>query len=137
MPVEEYSKLNDSVLAWKKRNQLGRFDPNKTQEEAEKQAKLDDAAKTLKVGSRCLVGGERRGEVAFIGSVKEIQNGQGGIWVGVRLDEPMGKNNGTIEGTRYFQAGEKCGVFVKPNRLEVGDFPVKELEEEEDFMEEI
>jgi dynactin complex subunit len=28
---------------------------------------------------------------------------QGGKWVGVVLDEPKGKNNGTIKGTTYFK----------------------------------
>lgn len=71
------------------------------------------------VGRRCkLVDGGHRGEVAFFGAV----HGKG-LFVGARLDEPFGKNNGTVDGKRYFEAFDKYGIFVKPNRIEVGDFP--------------
>lgn len=46
----------------------------------------------------------------------------------------MGKNDGSVGGTRYFDvARDKTGVFVRPERVEVGDWPVltdlEELEE--------
>lgn len=93
MPVEEYDKLNDSVLAWKRRNKLGRFDPNKDekeQQELKRQYEEVDARK-ITVGARCRVGGadlDRRGTVRYIGEVNEIPNG--GVWVGIEADEPTG-----------------------------------------------
>lgn len=66
----------------------------------------------------------RRGTVAYVGEVKEIPGGSG-AWVGVQLDEPVGKNDGSINGVRYW--GEpselKHGVFVRPERADVGDYP--------------
>ena len=139
MPEEEYEKKTDSVLAWKKAQKLGRFDPNAPDHE---KAKLDAIEQEIdqrgiKVGSRCRVGGDdgKRGEVRYVGEVKEIPNGAGS-WIGVRLDEPVGKNDGSIAGTRYW--GEpselKHGVFVRPERVEAGDYPA--LDDLED-MEEI
>ena len=139
MPEDEYSKLSDSVLSWKKRNQLGRFDPTRPTTTTAATATNTVDISHITIGSRCRVGGadvDRRGEVAYIGDVAQIQNGQGGIWVGVRLDEPTGKNDGSLEGQRYFTAKQNCGAFIRPDRLQVGDFPVKELDEE-DFMEEL
>ncbi|KAK6509559.1 hypothetical protein TWF481_004297 [Arthrobotrys musiformis] len=139
MPEEDYAKLTDSVLAWKKRNQLGRFDPTQAttaeSKQAEEEKEVED--KGIKVGARCIVGefeAGRRGEVAYVGLVEKIP--QGGVWVGVRLDEPTGKNNGSIDGVRFFEAGSNHGTFVRPNRVTVGDFPPKSLDDE-DLLEEI
>lgn len=139
MPAEEYAKKSDSVLAWKKAQKLGRFDPNAP---SHLQAKIAVFAQEVEergiaVGKRCRVGGDdtRRGEVKYVGEVKEIP-GTIGAWIGVQLDEPVGKNDGSIGGTRYW--GEpselKRGVIVRPDRVEVGDFPV--MDDLED-MEEI
>ncbi|KAF5535772.1 tubulin specific chaperone cofactor B [Fusarium phyllophilum] len=139
MPEEEYEKKTDSVLAWKKAQKLGRFDPDAPSHEETKLQALDRevATRGIAVGRRCRVGGEdtRRGVIQYVGEVKEIPGGLGS-WVGVQLDEPVGKNDGSIAGTRYW--GEpselKHGVFVRPERVEVGDFPA--LDDLED-MEEI
>lgn len=42
-----------------------------------------------------------------------------GFFVGVVLDEAVGRNNGTIKGTKYFEAEEKHGVVVRPKMVEV------------------
>lgn len=139
MPEEEYEKKSDSVLAWKKAQKLGRFDPEAPSHEEARLASLNEEViqRGIEVGKRCRVGGDdtRRGEVRYVGDVKEIPNGQG-LWVGVHLDEPVGKNDGSISGTRYW--GEpselKHGVLVRPERVEVGDYPA--LDDLED-MEEI
>ncbi|RPB00070.1 hypothetical protein L873DRAFT_1681991 [Choiromyces venosus 120613-1] len=127
MPEEEYDKLQDSVLAWKKRNKLGRFDPNKDEKdrmELKRQYEEVDARKIV-VDARCRVGAsdlDRRGTIRYVGEVDEIPNG--GVWVGVETDEPTGKNDGSIQGKSYFKCEAKHGSFVRPDRIEVGDFPV-------------
>jgi tubulin-folding cofactor B len=139
MPEEEYAKKSDSVLAWKKAQKLGRFDPDAPSHEQAKLAALDEEVRNrgIDVGKRCRVGGEdaKRGVVKYVGEVAEIPNGKG-TWVAIRLDEPVGKNDGSIAGKRYW--GEpselKHGVFVRPDRVEIGDYPP--LDDMED-MEEI
>lgn len=128
MPEEEYAKKTDSVLAWKKAEKLGRFDPNAPSREEAKIAAFAEEVRSrgIEIGKRCRVGGDdtRRGVVKYVGHVQHIPNGSGD-WVGVHLDEPLGKNDGSINGTRYW--GEpsemKHGLLVRPERVDVGDYP--------------
>ncbi|KAA8896783.1 CAP Gly-rich domain-containing protein [Sphaerosporella brunnea] len=136
MPKEQYEKRTDSVRAWKERNQLGRFDPQKEQKEAEAHERLwrEVNRRGIQVGMRCRVGGEdgRRGTVRFVGEVPEIPNG--GLWVGFEADEPTGKNDGSVGGKSYFACKPKHGSFVRPDRVEVGDFPeIGDLEDLEEM----
>jgi hypothetical protein len=79
------------------------------------------------VGLRCAVApGERRGEIKFVGAVEGLG---AGFWVGVQLDEPLGRNDGSYKGVRYFDAPNTFGSFVRPSLVTVGDF--KPLWEEE------
>lgn len=140
MSPEEYAKKSDSVLAWKKANKLGRFDPTAPTVEALEKAKIESyeaeiKEKGIQVGKRCRVGreDERRGEVMYVGEVEEIPGGAG-KWIGVKLDEPVGKNDGSLKGRRYWGdeidgGGPKYGVFVRPERIEVGDWPVLDLDD--------
>ncbi|KAI1825707.1 CAP Gly-rich domain-containing protein [Xylaria intraflava] len=139
MPVEEYEKKTDSVLAWKKAEKLGRFNPDAP---TIQQAKLDAheheiRSRGIEAGKRCRVGGDdaRRGEIKYVGEVKEIPNAPG-AWVGVHLDEPVGKNDGSVQGTRYWGAASelKHGIFVRPEKVEVGDWPaLNDLEDMEEI----
>lgn len=55
--------------------------------------------KNVRVGQRVEIAGKNiRGEVVYVG----VASFAVGKWVGVILDEPVGKNNGTIKGTSYF-----------------------------------
>jgi len=137
MSEEAYEKLPASVLAWKKANNLGRFDPDAPEKEAQKAhaAWEDVKSQGIVVGKRCRLGEDstRHGVVAYIGEVPEIPNPKG-PWIGIVLDEPTGKNDGTVGGRRYFDCPEKRGIFVRPERVEIGDFDVL-LDDDEDMEE--
>jgi len=53
------------------------------------------------------------GTVKFKGEVHYAK----GEWFGIELDKPLGKNNGTVKGTKYFTCGDKCGVFARPDAV--------------------
>ncbi|KAF1364094.1 hypothetical protein EJ07DRAFT_100354 [Lizonia empirigonia] len=138
MPAEEYETRTDSVLAWKKAQKLGRFDPNAPSIEQQKilASEREVEERGLTVGGRVRLLPEsdaRRGTVSYTGLVPEIPGI--GAWVGVTLDEPTGKNDGSVKGKRYFECSNNYGVFVRPERCEVGDFPVLDLDDED--MEEL
>ncbi|KAM7539850.1 hypothetical protein Aperf_G00000044927 [Anoplocephala perfoliata] len=68
----------------------------------------------LKVGSSVVVTGKNiEGTVAFIGTTQF----SAGKWVGVVLKQPLGKNNGTVQGKRYFECEENYGLFVRPTQV--------------------
>ena len=80
-----------------------------------------EESEKITVGQRCqLTTGDRRGEVKYVGKVKELG---AGYWVGVELDEPTGNCNGKAKGKQYFEVGPSFGIFVRPNECQVGDYP--------------
>ncbi len=83
-------------------------------------------ASSIGIGSRCKLGSGARGEVKFVGKIMDL--GQG-YFVGVKLDEPFGNSNGMVKGVKYFEAGDKFGIFVRPNALEIGDFPELDIDD--------
>lgn len=101
-------------------------------EQGKKPAREDDEDKewadNAKVGDRCEVsmseGGKERGTVAYVGKLHE----RPGYYIGTILDLPVGRNNGTVRGQKYFECSDGYGIMTWASRVEVGDFP------EEDFL---
>ena len=90
--------------------------------------------KGIKEGMRCRVGQDdgRRGEVKFVGEIDGLggEREAGCVWVGVELDEPVGRNDGSVqveteEGEkttrRLWEGKQKFGVFARPEKVEVGE----------------
>ncbi|XP_047527818.1 restin homolog isoform X11 [Vanessa atalanta] len=65
------------------------------------------------IGERVWVGGTKPGQIAYIGETQFAP----GEWAGIVLDDPIGKNDGSVAGFRYFQCPEKRGVFSRLTRL--------------------
>ncbi|KND03013.1 uncharacterized protein SPPG_02084 [Spizellomyces punctatus DAOM BR117] len=40
-----------------------------------------------------------------------------GLWVGIELEAPKGKNDGSVQGIRYFTCEMGYGVFVRPSQV--------------------
>ncbi|XP_052757774.1 kinesin-like protein KIF13B isoform X2 [Galleria mellonella] len=53
------------------------------------------------------------GVVAYVGPTHFAA----GTWVGVALDAPTGKNDGSVGGTRYFTCNARHGIFVRADKL--------------------
>lgn len=64
------------------------------------------------MGQRCLAN-DALGTVKFLGTTQFSS----GIWVGVELDKALGKNDGAVQGVRYFRCAEKAGVFVRESKI--------------------
>ncbi|XP_030126306.4 dynactin subunit 1 isoform X5 [Taeniopygia guttata] len=76
----------------------------------------EGGSKPLKVGSRVeVIGKGHRGTVAYVGATLFAT----GKWVGVILDEAKGKNDGTVQGRRYFTCEENHGIFVRQSQIQV------------------
>ncbi|GBP36249.1 Dynactin subunit 1 [Eumeta japonica] len=74
--------------------------------------------KPLTLGQRVkVVAKDVKGTVAYVGYPTFAT----GKWIGVILDEPKGKNNGTIRGHAYFTCEENYGVFVRQTQIQLLD----------------
>lgn len=90
MTDEEYKNRSDTVLAYKKANEIGRF--SKAAAEAEK----EPLPEHIKVNDRCKIHPSTTGEIERLGHVRYVgkTSFSPGNWIGVELDEPVGKNDG-------------------------------------------
>ncbi|RXN32237.1 kinesin KIF13B [Labeo rohita] len=67
----------------------------------------------LKEGEYVSVGTNKTGTVRYVGPTEFAE----GVWVGVELDVPAGKNDGSVAGRHYFHCNPGYGVLVRPNRV--------------------
>uniref|UniRef100_A0A4W5NPK2 CAP-Gly domain containing linker protein 1 n=1 Tax=Hucho hucho TaxID=62062 RepID=A0A4W5NPK2_9TELE len=76
-------------------------------------AGTQDGGENFQVGERVWVNGNKPGVVQFLGEAQFAP----GQWAGIVLDEPIGKNDGSVAGVRYFQCEALKGIFTRPSKL--------------------
>uniref|UniRef100_A0A4W2ENU4 CAP-Gly domain containing linker protein family member 4 n=1 Tax=Bos indicus x Bos taurus TaxID=30522 RepID=A0A4W2ENU4_BOBOX len=67
----------------------------------------------LKLGDRVVIAGQKVGTLRFCGTT-EFASGQ---WAGIELDEPEGKNNGSVGKVQYFKCAPKYGIFAPLSKI--------------------
>jgi len=70
-------------------------------------------SESFHIGDRVLVGGTKLGVIVFIGET-HFSTGE---WAGVVLDGPVGKNDGSVAGRRYFSCEVNHGIFARQSKL--------------------
>ena len=70
-------------------------------------------SESFHVGDRVMVGGTKPGVIVFIGET-HFSTGE---WAGVILDGPLGKNDGSVAGRRYFSCEVNHGIFARHSKL--------------------
>uniref|UniRef100_A0A3B5BAX0 Kinesin family member 13B n=1 Tax=Stegastes partitus TaxID=144197 RepID=A0A3B5BAX0_9TELE len=70
----------------------------------------------LKEGEFVTVGSNKSGTVRYVGPTDFAE----GTWVGVELEVPAGKNDGSVGGKHYFHCNPGYGVLVRPDRVTRG-----------------
>lgn len=68
---------------------------------------------SFQIGERVWVNGNKPGYIQFLGEAQFAP----GQWAGIVLDEPIGKNDGSVAGVRYFQCEALRGIFTRPSKL--------------------
>ncbi|VEL08782.1 unnamed protein product, partial [Protopolystoma xenopodis] len=78
---------------------------------------MNDDLQQIDIGTQVFagVGCKRLGSVSFIGPTQFAE----GEWIGVTLDVPSGKNDGSVNGVRYFQCEPFYGLFSRRNNLRI------------------
>lgn len=71
------------------------------------------AEESFQIGERVWVNGNKPGYIQFLGETQFAP----GQWAGIVLDEPIGKNDGSVAGVRYFQCEALRGIFTRPSKL--------------------
>ncbi|XP_046864760.1 CAP-Gly domain-containing linker protein 3-like [Xenia sp. Carnegie-2017] len=69
----------------------------------------------LKIGDHVIVGGTKMGILRYCGST-DFAKGQ---WAGVELNDPVGKNDGSVGGKNYFHCKPKHGLFCPVSKISI------------------
>ena len=76
--------------------------------------KGDDFRMGDRVTVTMLNGVRHAGTIRFRGETKFAS----GLWYGVELDNPEGRNGGSVQGVRYFSCPQKHGLFATASKLQ-------------------
>ncbi|XP_058242608.1 dynactin subunit 1 isoform X4 [Hemibagrus wyckioides] len=99
-----------------KRYTYSRVSHKQTTSSGSSRMSSDGGGRPVKVGSIVeVIGKGHRGTVAYIGNTLFAS----GKWVGVILEEARGKNDGTVQGKRYFTCLENHGIFVRQSQIQL------------------
>ena len=69
----------------------------------------------LSPGTRVQYIDGKQGVVRFFGTT-HFSSGQ---WIGIELDDDSGKNDGSVQGQRYFECEPGHGMFVRPDTVAI------------------
>lgn len=120
IPDEKYSARKDTARKWKQEFLASRSAFSSSP------SCSDHIVSSMQVGKRCIVrtSGQkpRFAKIAYIGPTS-FDAKQEAIrpnnWVGVIYENPEGKNDGSLDGKRYFTCRPNYGGFVLPTSIEV------------------
>lgn len=70
----------------------------------------------VRIGDQCMVEARNFHGVAIIRYVGPC-NKRTGLWIGLELPEPVGRNDGKLEARRYFTCLPNCGLFVRSEKI--------------------
>ncbi|KAK5601304.1 hypothetical protein CRENBAI_001498 [Crenichthys baileyi] len=76
-------------------------------------AKMQLASMGIRLGDCVVIAGQKVGTLRFCGSTEF----SGGLWAGVELDKPEGKNDGSVAGVQYFTCRVKHGIFAPLSKI--------------------
>jgi len=125
---EDYNKLDSNFRKFKEKmiSENATGNANKLSDNH-----MEELCEKIKVGDRCEVEpGEKRGVVKFVGKAETVAPG---YWVGIQLDEPLGKHDGTVKGKKYFDCLPQHGLLLRPDKVKVGDYPERDPFDEEEI----
>ncbi len=131
MSEETYEKRSDTFRKWKHAYLID--NPHAIHSAGGKPEISDpeymkELSETMSVYMRCRMEDGSKGTIRYIGKVPSLGVG---YFVGIELDEVLeGEGDGTIEGFHYFYCDIGKGIFARPNKLEIGEFPKIEEDDE-------
>ncbi|CAD25401.1 hypothetical protein [Encephalitozoon cuniculi GB-M1] len=70
----------------------------------------------LTVNDRLTLGDKFKGTVRYIGKIKS----KDGKWIGLELDDPVGANDGSVNGVKYFHCKDRHGIFIRYEKIRGG-----------------
>jgi len=67
------------------------------------------------IGTPVCISGSQIGILRFFGRTKF----QDGDWCGIECEKAVGKNDGSVDGVRYFRCNPRCGIFAPVSKVSV------------------